>query len=318
MKTPVKESANNVSVPVDRIIGFERSISEKDQTIGVQKETITNLNKQIEELKKQKEAVTDDQKVAVMKEIEGKSKARCKACGYDNPRNETRNNCYNCGSTLGKNKQGLELVEYRNLDSVVEEIRKEESKKLGVDNVALTEKLNSAELENKQLVNEIKRVEGLQEEELTNAKRDVRERYQKEVDGKQRKINELVLEIHKLEENKTDEEAEEARKQEIIDLKTMIDELKAQIEESKKIPRLAKYWQRVAARSETRKAEAEKEAKKDRVEEISNKYPKTATPNKKKWWNKGKYAKKESMGDVLNDLVSMSYPGIASTSYNPW
>jgi chromosome segregation ATPase len=313
MKEVVKESANNINISVDRVLGFERSISEKDQTIGVQKETISNLNKQVEELKAQKTTVADDQKVAVMKEVVRGSKSKCKQCGYDSYRNTTRENCYNCGATLGKLKDGLELVEYRNFDSVVSDIRKEESKKLSIDNISLTDKLAKVEFDYEQLNNELGRVENAHDAEITDAKRAVRERYQKEVEAANKKVDELVEEMQKLEENKTDVEVEEARKQEIIDLKEMVAELTEQITESKKIPRLAKYWAKVAARSETRKVEEAKAAKEERVDEISNNYPKKATPNAKKWWNKGKYAKSN-----LDNSVTGFWDKIDSFSSYPF
>ena len=286
----VVESANNISIPVERVISFEKSISEKDQTIGAHKETINNLKLQIEKLEAADDKVLDDQKVAVVRDT-SVSNGRCEECGYSSDRNLNRTTCYNCDRKLKIRKAKFEVVEYRNLEDVITDIRKEESKKIGVDNNDLQNKLNKSEFEFSKLKTEVTNLENVQAQALTDAKRHVREGYQKELDASERKVKELVEEIQKLEENKTDEVVEAARKQEIIDLKEAVTELTEQIEESKKYPKLAKYWQRVAARSETKRLEADKKAKSSRIERISNNYPKVAEKQSEKWWNKGKFAK---------------------------
>jgi len=299
---------NTVEISADKLMStvLERSISDKDQTIGAQREHVSTLREDVrklkDELKEAKEEVlivADDQKIAIVSE-QVKRSMRCADCEYVHSYSKSRNRCRNCGSDLPFERGDLEIIEYRNMDTTIENIRKEEAKKLKVDNVDLTEKLNNTEFELNKTVTELKKVESVQAEELTNAKRDVRERYQKEVATNEKKIEELAVEIQKLEENKTDEAVEEARKQEIIDLKEQITELTETIEEAKKIPRLKKYFQRVAARSEARKLKADKDAKEKRVEEISNNYPKAATESKNRWWTEGKYAKAN-----INEKINM-------------
>lgn len=326
----VKSTPQGIEVPADKLMSviLERSISDKDQTIGAHKQTIQYQAAQITDLKaklviekENKPLVADDQKVAV---ISGSSPngRKCPHCGYLNNSNRY---CYECEFDLKGIKKGSDLIEYRNLDDVIADIRKEESKNLKLNNVELEKQLNDTEFKLNKVTNTLKNVESTQVQDLTDAKRDVRERYQKElkenekeytkvIDANETKIDELVEEINKLEENKTDAEVEEARKQEIIDLKTQVTELESVIDEAKEAstPRMKKFWKRVADRKEVRKLEEEKEAKHNRVDEISNRYPNN-TVKTTPWWKKGKYAKntKEAISDAKEARRSTNW-------FHPW
>jgi len=301
-----------IEIPADKLMSvvLERSLSDKDQTIGAQKEHVGTLRLRIEELegelaeaKRDSELIADDQKMAVVQETNRKE-MQCDSCGYVHKYSSSRTACRNCGARLPVDHGDVKVIEYRNMDTVIAEIRKEEAKSLKVDNVELESKLNTVEFELGKTVNELKKVENTQAQDLTDAKREVRERYQKEMkeiqksleqvtEDKDEKIDELVEEIQKLEENKTDVEVEEARKKEVIDLKEQIAELETVITEAKEAstPRMKKFWNKVADRKEKRKVEEEKEAKQDRVDQISNMYPKSAAPKEDQWWRKGKYDK---------------------------
>lgn len=297
-----------IEIPADKLMSvvLERSISDKDQTIGAHKQTIEHLKTQNKELQDQLNAekskavvIADDQKVVVVTDTHIGTKT-CPSCGY---MNDSNNSCYDCGYNLKNVKRGPKVIEYRNMDTVIADIRKEEAKSLKVDNVELEKRLNDTEFKLNKVNNILNKLHTESGQQLTDAKREVRDRYQKELDEQQRKfvsqidenekkIDELVEEIQKLEENKTDAEVEEARKQEIVELKSQVAELNNIIEEAKEAstPRMKKFWNRMAARSEQRKLEEEREAKQIRVDQISNAYPK-ATTHGKPWWKKGKYAK---------------------------
>jgi DNA repair exonuclease SbcCD ATPase subunit len=316
--TKVKSTPKGIAVPVDKLMGvvLERSISDKDQTIGAYKQTIKHLEEKNTELTGQLNAekskapiVADDQKVAVISDANSNSKT-CPHCGYTS--NTTNKYCYECDNDLKGVIAGPRVIEYRNMDTVIADIRKEEAKTLKVDNVELEKELNSTSFKLDKVTNQYNITLASQMQELTDAKREVRDRYQKEADEQSRKfekqieendkkIDELVEEIQKLEENKTDAEVEEARKQEIIDLKTQVTELETVITEAQaaSTPRMKKFWQRIADRKETRKLEEEKETKLNRVDEISNRYPINTTKTNP-WWKKGKYA--QNTKDAVEEL----------------
>lgn len=311
MANTVKNNVpSGVSVSADKLMDvvLNKTISEKDTTIGALKQTIehlrtenTRLETNLTNAEANKQVIADDQKVIVVNEYD-KNKKVCPQCGYANESRRSR--CWECSSSIKDTKKGAgEIIEYRNLDKVIEDIRKEESKNLKIDNVELEKQLQETQFKLEKTKNAFNKADKDHSQELTDAKRDVRERYQKELDDQERqltkeieennkKINELIEEIKKLEENKTDAEVEEARKQEIVDLKTQITELESVIEEAKTVatPRMKRFWQKIAARSEQRKLEEEKTAKQNRMQEISNQYPRKALEQKTPWWKKGKYA----------------------------
>ena len=324
------ETPKGVVVSADNLMNvvLDRTISDRDQTIGAHKQTIKHLETQNAELQKQLDVekskatvIADDQKVVVVSDTRVGTKA-CPSCGYANGNNNT---CYDCGYTLKNIKTGPRVIEYRNLDKVIEDIRKEESKALKVDNVELEKELDNATFKLKRASNALTKLHIESGQLLTDAKREVRERYQKEMDEQRRKfsaqidenenkIDELVEEIQKLEENKTDAEVEEARKQEIIDLKNQVAELETAIKEAQDAatPRMRKVWQNIADRNTQRKLEEEKESKQDRIDQISNSYPK-ATAQGKPWWKKGKYAK-----NTANAVMDANEARNSTNWFNIW
>ncbi len=306
----VNTTPKGIEIPADKLMSvvLDRSVSDKDQTIGAHRQTIKFLEQKAADLtedlnieKSKATVIPDDQKVMVISD--SKSKRVCPSCGYDG--NGGNHYCYECEYSLKGVQAGPKVIEYRNLDKVIADIRKEEAKSLKVDNVELEKQLDNTEFKLNKVTNTLKNVESTQSQDLTDGKREVRERYQKEnkeleksflkvVDDNESKIDELVEEIQKLEENKTDAEVEELRKQEIIDLKSQVEDLEATIEEAKQAStnRMKKFWLKIADRKEQLKLEEEKEDKKDRIDQISNSYPKAATNKTTPWWRKGKYAKK--------------------------
>ena len=311
---------------------LDRTVSDKDQTIGAQREHIETLRTKIETLEadlakaeSEKEVISDDQKVIVVKQDQ--HGIECPRCSYFNSGSPT--SCWDCGTKLtglyGKEK----IIEKRNLDDVIKEVRKEESKKLKIDNIELEKELEDTSFKLSKTKNELKAIKTTQSQEITDARREVRERYQKDMEEQARrhkatktelnnKIDELVEENRKLEENKTDAEVEQARKQEIIDLKTRIEELDAMVEESKKleIPRLNRFWKRMTARLEEFRLEDELWDKRKRVNEISNEYP-DIEPTKRPWWKRGKYAKEEESNNGPNILWGNS-TGCSYSTIGPW
>ena len=88
-------------------------------------------------------------------------------------------------------------------------------------------------------------------------------------------------ELRKVKRDKTDEAVEEARKQEIIDLKNRIAELEATANEKPIFgwfKTIIYNWLNVDARAKIQ-AERENLEKQERIKEISNNYPDT-----KHWW----------------------------------
>lgn len=290
-------------IDVDKLINLEKRIEDQQQTIGAYKQQIDDLKR--ENLKVEKNAenkISEAEKnLAEKEEKVGKevkiitaskdSKQNCKHCGSSNTIDATK--CHWCGRRLeGNTTMSSDVsISYKNLDDVVADIRKEEAKKLKLDTHQLEQEIEDLKVSNDKLYKEngrfLKQKENLSkehEETLTEVRTEVRTRYQKQLDTKDKKIQELNDEIEKLNERMTDEIIEENRKQEVIELKTRIDELEKElnaIEEAAASKKGLRNWIETR-RNERIKKEAvqEKLEKEERVEEISNNYP-----NKKRSWD---------------------------------
>jgi len=273
-------------VSVKEIIALEKSVTDKDQTIGALREQIKNLTTTINEIKA--DAIAKQATVLIQKGTTKKGEARCVSCGwYYN--NTGRNTCPNCGITFPSDS----TTEYRNLDSVIEDIRKEEIVKLNLDFLASENKINDLILEKIKLENDLtfklrevkanlKEEQKDREDVIAKAKEGIRKHMGGIIDEQVKELDDLKVEYKKLKTNKTDEQTEEARKQEIIDLKERITELENITENPLGLGWFKKAiynWLKVDVEVEIQ-ARRDDNAKKARVDEISNKYPET-----KNWWS---------------------------------
>jgi len=118
---------------------------------------------------------------------------------------------------------------YKNLDTVIADIRKEESSKLKLSTVELEGAIEDKELLIVKLRADVTRINKTKEDELTDAKSKLRERYNKLIEGHTDEIKELKEEIVKVKKSKTDEELDKKRKEEIADLNERIIELEEEI-----------------------------------------------------------------------------------------
>jgi ribosomal protein L40E len=200
----VKTVPKGIEISADKLMNvvLDRSISDKDQTLGAYKQTIKHLEAQNTELKKELVAeqnkpveTVDDQKVMVITNAKSNTK-ECPRCGYTNNINAI--DCWDCGTSLKTVKIEPQIIEYRNLDKIIEDIRKEEAKSLKVDNVELEKKLDSTEFRLNKITNTLKNVENIQAQDLTDAKRDVRERYQKEMKEIEKSLEKVKRVLKKL------------------------------------------------------------------------------------------------------------------------
>jgi predicted phage tail protein len=252
-------------VSVKEYVALNNSVNEKDQTIGALQAQIDNLKDKLKEQQK-------DQKVVVV---------RNKQLSSYSPWGGIQE----CGTKE-------EIVGYRNLDSVIEDIRKEESNKLGISVAELETKLNKLELEKQRIKNDSDlRVKQLEEQvrigqkekdsDIATAKEKIRKHMTTLIDGLNDEIDDLKEELRNVKKDKSNEAIEDARKQEIIDLKEQITALENQINETPNygwFKTILYNWLKVDARAKIQ-AEREHLESKDRVKEISNNYPST-----KGWW----------------------------------
>jgi len=278
MKIDKQIADNTMNINAEALIALRQRVTDKDQTIGSLEESVKNLNNQISELKteKNKDVISDDQKVIVVEQYNNNNEVRCQ-CG-----NWTYNNiCPSCSRVLRSKEK---VIATRNLEEVTAKLRKDISKELQIDNIALEDNVSKLSFSHSKLENELKANNKDHEQNITDAKRDVRKSYQTQLEAANRRVEDLLEDIVKLEDDNTDEQVEEARKQEIIDLKERITELEELIEDSKLVPSLRKFWQRITDRKVKLQAAKENLEKQERVDRISNEYPTTKGNAKDKWY----------------------------------
>ena len=269
-------------VSVKELIALEKSVNEKDQLIGALREQVKQQKEKIEEVK-----ATADEKCPIVKIVVAKTNSTLP---------------YTCTSTSplywgdyqipSVSNESIKSIEYKNLDDVIGKIREEESKKLQVSIPELENKVNLLNLEKERAKNDfdfqLKSVEEKlfnseknKEKEISDAKEGIRKRLNGIIDELNKEIESLQEEIKKVKKDKVNEAFEEARKKEIIDLKERIYELEqAQlgVDDLKGIKKILYNWMKVDFKAKV-KAAKELAEKRDRVNKISNTYPRT-----KQWW----------------------------------
>lgn len=274
-------------IDVQKLIGLEQSIASRDQLIGIKTEQASGLKQQIADLKKEHESQLEKSQKEV-RIVTGKSDANihCDSCGWHY--NTLRyGSCPSCGYRNSR----VGAYQYKNLDDVVEMIRKEEGKNLKLDVNALEQTVQDLELKNENLKKEKDRIHvkwntSIQEQgdEVRKVKSELRERHQEELAKSEKRITSLIDEIKKIKNDKTDELVELNRKKEIVELKARISELEKeidQIEQTKVGPFSIKgWWNDKKADKLKKEAIAEKEERQETIEKISNEYPKN-----KSFWN---------------------------------
>jgi hypothetical protein len=178
------------------------------------KEQIKTLEGKIEDVKA--EAIAKQAMVIIQKSnksVTGKY-IHCNTCGY----NSYSEVCPNCGAyNYDKNVE----KEYKNLDTVIDSIRKEEAVKLGIDLVEMDKKLNELTIEKMKLQNQLTLKVAELEESLKFEKKEkdaainlAKERIRKQMNESIERLNaeveeledELILEDEELDLQLEDEE----------------------------------------------------------------------------------------------------------------
>jgi len=216
---------------ISQVVEIEKLNATLNQTIGAQKETIKILEKQNSERdakhKTELDKAQQEVKITTNNSTDTAIKRRfnrCTNCSYYHDYAVTV--CMNCGHnprsfSVNGTTTG-QTVEYKNLEDTVELIRKEESKKIKTDVIALEEKLNDTEFDLNKKVVANKELKRKLETEVTEAKSKLRKTHTEEVDKLKKRIKELA-------ENKTDAEIEAKRVEELADLKLEIEHLEGKI-----------------------------------------------------------------------------------------
>lgn len=166
-------------------------------------------------------------------------------------------------------------ISYKNLDDVVEDIRKTESKKLKVDTAKLEEEVTDLELHNDKLAKKLNREIADRSDKITESKKRLKdlyekdhEIYEKELEENQKRISDLKEEINKIKADKTDKQLAEKRKEEIIDLKSRVKELNEEVEKLSSINIVKKAWNKFTNFNAKKAALLEKETKEEDLRKI--------------------------------------------------
>jgi len=224
-------------VDVQKLMNLETTVNLTNQTIGAKTAQIDTFREQINTLKKEHEiALEKAQKEVIIRKGEPVAKnglLTCSNCGYRYYKSSA--NCPSCGTSIPRTDSS---VTYKNLDDVVELVRKEESKKLKVDLNKLENDLLDLELDKENLKKEtdrlMEKLNSATEEEnkaVREATKKLRDEHKKELESTENRIEELLTEIQKIKEDKTDALIEANRKAEIVELKNRIAELEKEMEE---------------------------------------------------------------------------------------
>lgn len=174
-----------------------------------------------------------------------------------------------------------DVIDYRNLDSVKLDIEKVIEKKYKVDLEKLEKELKSAKesLESKDAdLNNVRKQYSSETENSKLAYRlrqeELEREYKDKAAKKDLKIKELQEEITKVKEDKTDEQLEKLRTEEIANLKLQIKKLKGQVDEFIGMNIFKRAWlaltnQAVRVAAEKEIQEKENELRKNRDEQAS-------------------------------------------------
>jgi len=253
-------------VSVKELIALEKSVSDKDQTIGALRQQVDELKERVKTIKEETERV--------VKVITEKGKDRYTNNGYGM--------LVECKSD--------KTVEYKNLSDVIEMIRKEESEKLNVDVANLEDQINQLNIEKNKLKNDYEFKLRVTEDnskfdkknfekDVNDAKEKIRKNMSETINSLEEQIDELEEELRKVKKDKTDEAIEEARKQEIIDLKERVTELESELSAKTEMGWFKALVWRLTDRKVRKEALKEVAEKKERINKISREYP-----NNKTWW----------------------------------
>lgn len=288
-----------------------------NEQVNTQKESIGSLRAQLQErlnvhqaerridevIHQTKVKELEDKLEKAQKEViintggSGLTERRCPACGFLH--SQPQPYCRQCGYNFARNCSSIK-TEFKNLDDSIALIKEELAKEYKTDVVKLQKEINDKEFEHAKLVVEFEKLEKTAEQKLTDAKSRTRERYNgmiNELEKEIRNLNEShstkVEELEKLmkdadkelkkeRDNKTTREVEELRKQEIVDLKEAVTKVEKVFEGEKAYGYFKQIWFAITGKTKfaIRKAAiVELEETRNRVNEISNQYPKVKTYN---------------------------------------
>jgi DNA repair exonuclease SbcCD ATPase subunit len=162
--------------------------------------------------------------------------------------------------------------EYKNLDSVREEVKKDFKKDLEKLETQLKEKENAVKeaeaLYNREATDYRIKRDNIQAE-FDRTEKDLVEKHKATIDkinkDKEKQIKDLTEELNKERENKTDREVAEARKKEIETLKKKIARLETDVKRLVKMSWLGRVWYKFATKTVTYEAAKEVAAENDVV-----------------------------------------------------
>ena len=175
-------------------------------------------------------------------------------------------------------------VSYKNLDSVIEDIRKEEKNKIKTDVAKLESEVEDRKLQILTLTDKLKRADKVKENELEDLRvkykkkqTDVSKEHQAEYDSWDEEVEKLRENYNKLKNDKTDKQLEKKRLKEIADLNETIVELEKEIESLQSFNLFKRMWHSFTNRKAVKQAIMEKEEKQDRIERITNTDPRATS-----------------------------------------
>lgn len=254
METNTVTTLNSAEVSIDRILslnneinGLRNQLSSKDREIGTLESANTNLEDQVSELKSKIEDKTPQVRIVTLK-----------------PTSTRWGDTYNETS-----------VEYKNLSSVQDDIRKELETKFKKDldtkdaaikslNKTIEESATESERKIKVITSDYARYE--LELKMDTEKR--RRKMLEDVNDKNLEIEKLQKEIVKIKEDKTDAQLEAKRIEEIKTLKLRIKELTDKVNELASTGIFKRMWFALTAKSVRIEAERQDLERRREVEKI--------------------------------------------------
>ena len=181
----------------------------------------------------------------------------------------------------------VNTISYKNLDSVIEDIRKEEKSKIKTDVVKLESEVEDRKLQILTLNDKLKRTDKVKENELEDLRVkfkkkqvDASKKHQLEYDSWDEQTEKLREDYNKLKNDKTDKQLEKRRLKEIADLNETIVGLEKEINDLQSFNLFKRMWHNFTNRKAVKQAIIEKEEKQDRVDEIT----KTTLTDYRSWW----------------------------------
>lgn len=222
----------------EQIYNLQERINSLNISIGSKDEV---LKSKVKELEKELELARDQQKVIITSESDNSNNTYvCSNCGYTT--NTSRSYCPNCGysGSIFKSFKNTKTT-YKNLDTELSNIKRDVEKQMKKSVASLEDIQLDLEIKIETLENELKRKDKKHNSEIDSLQSKNLDR----INEYREQIEDLNSEIIKIKKNKTEEELEAKRQEEVIKLKDANTKLVEKIAELEKVGFWRRLWNRI-------------------------------------------------------------------------